>query len=1524
MPSKKIFTLIALFSLSFWFLISSQPARGQTVEELQAQIERLQQLIQQLQQQLQSQLPTQAVTPPPSQWCYNFNVDLYFGKSGRDVSALQIALEKEGFTISSYEKERAYFGDTTLSAVIKFQEKYASEILTPLGLVSGTGYVGASTRAKLNQLYGCIIPSPPLPPTVPSIAVVSPNGGEVWEIGKTYEIKWRQQVKLPPGEKMDIFLVKWAISFPSLPQPVFVIATGIPVEQESYSWTIPSIITPGRDYAVFIQRVSPDKKDFDWSDRPFTITYLPAPEDPVSGTLSVDKTTARVGEEITLTITAKDLQGVYGVSAFYQGKWDFKSCDFATTCTKTFTFAETKPGTYTYRGYVYGRRVDGRIESRPTTPSYVTVKVTTEPTPTPVPAPSITSVWPTFGTVDDQITIYGRNLIKTTPSGIRVEFLEKGEVRGEVLDPIEAGGTYLKFQLSSPFVGMMGPGTYQIRVVNDNGVSNTLNFTIYEKTLTLISPNGGERWEVGKRYEIRWRAAGVKYVDIVLERGATQTYIARRVPTGIYHPLTETEGRYLWAIPTDIPPADDYYIKIWDSEKLVPKDASDGPFSIVTSTPTPFITVISPNGGERWVAGTSNTISWRSTGINKVNIYLVASYDEGEIRCICPPGSCCCEPCCKLIASNIPANLSTFVWNIPANERPTNKAKIAVASADSYQCIIDYSDNYFSIVAPTTSVTVISPNGGEEWEAGKTYTIKWSMANLPKSWMADVYLVWNGGASSKFIGSSQNATGIMYWRIPLDIQPRNDYKIRVEIVQLPRTGEILTFDESDAPFSIVQPAVSIRVRYPNGGETFTQGSYMSIYWETTPYGSPENITLELLEGGTKVLTIGTVKNTGYYYWQIPSTVKGDLFKIRAKISDTVYDDSDGNFSIVPRAFLLSVWKDPAEGGTVVSLPKGIDCGSICSSRFPAGTKVVLTASPAQGYSFVKWVGCDFVDQEQNCNITLNYDKGIRAYFEKVPTLTIALAPDTPASSIISPGNNIPFLKVTLSASGGDITVSQISIGSDSENAPQNFANISVYDGQTLLGRVSSLTNSHPEGYWWSSVNITPIKIADGMNKTLTITSDVSSSAVGTRVRLGIVGIAFINPTPPNMIGSLPLWGNLMSVSTPFYTLSVYPQPSEGGKIYDSAIKCPPSCSAQYPKDSEVTLSAIPNYDYTFVSWSGCDYVSQDKCIVRMTSNKEVKANFAKIQKYTLWVYKNVSGGGTVRSQPYGIICDTLCRLTSYDFAQGTVVTLFATPAPGYVFKGWSGDCSGTSTSCTLTIDKEKRVYATFDRLSYTLTVNKTPTTGGTITSLPSGINCGSTCSFNFAPGTKVTLIATPAPGYAIISQSSWYGCDSNPSFKECIVTMNSNKTVSVIFTPVTTPTPTLPDLIVSDIYYQSPYIYVKYCNIGSGWSSSDFLIKLRNNQTGQEYGGNVLYRFKVPQPGECKTTGGYTPSLIGLAPGQSASITAIIDWEQRVRESNENNNALTKTISLLSLRELSDWLAALEAAARELQKLLGL
>jgi hypothetical protein len=81
------------------------------------------------------------------------------------------------------------------------------------------------------------------------------------------------------------------------------------------------------------------------------------------------------------------------------------------------------------------------------------------------------------------------------------------------------------------------------------------------------------------------------------------------------------------------------------------------------------------------------------------------------------------------------------------------------------------------------------------------------------------------------------------------------------------------------------------------------------------------------------------------------------------------------------------------------------------------------------------------------------------------------------------------------------------------------------------------------------------------------------------------------------------------------------------------------------------------------------------------------------QFYTLNVYKASNGSGTVTGP--GIDCGTDC---SESYNQGTQVTLTATPASGSTFTGWSGDCSGTQLTCTLTMNSNKSVTANFSLL----------------------------------------------------------------------------------------------------------------------------------------------------------------------------------------------------------------------------------
>jgi len=86
-------------------------------------------------------------TPLPQ---YEFGKNLRRGERGTDVAMLQKALKALGFFTLDYTTD--YFGYYTEQAVKNFQAEYADEVLKPWGLTLPTGFFGATTRKKLNEL----------------------------------------------------------------------------------------------------------------------------------------------------------------------------------------------------------------------------------------------------------------------------------------------------------------------------------------------------------------------------------------------------------------------------------------------------------------------------------------------------------------------------------------------------------------------------------------------------------------------------------------------------------------------------------------------------------------------------------------------------------------------------------------------------------------------------------------------------------------------------------------------------------------------------------------------------------------------------------------------------------------------------------------------------------------------------------------------------------------------------------------------------------------------------------------------------------------------------------------------------------------------------------------------------------------------------------------------------------------------------------------------------------------------------
>lgn len=254
------------------------------------------------------------------------------------------------------------------------------------------------------------------------------------------------------------------------------------------------------------------------------------------------------------------------------------------------------------------------------------------------------------------------------------------------------------------------------------------------------------------------------------------------------------------------------------------------------------------------------------------------------------------------------------------------------------------------------------------------------------------------------------------------------------------------------------------------------------------------------------------------------------------------------------------------------------------------------------------------------------------------------------------------------------------------------------------------------------------------------------------------------------------------VPPPTRTLTVTKSGPGSGTVTSNpaGIDCGGDCSESYNENTSVTLTATPASGSTFGSWTGCDSVNGNQCTVAMNANRTVNASFSGASR-TLTVTK--SGAGTVTSSPAGINCGSDCNES---YAQGTSVTLTASPSGGGSFTGWTGCDSTAGNQCTVTMNNDRTVNASFTGTGRTLTVTKSGTGIGTVTSSPPGINCGSDCSETYNDGITVTLTATASGGSIF---AGFTGCDSVAG-NECTVAMNADRNVTAAFNSTSSASPT--------------------------------------------------------------------------------------------------------------------------------------
>ena len=306
-----------------------------------------------------------------------------------------------------------------------------------------------------------------------------------------------------------------------------------------------------------------------------------------------------------------------------------------------------------------------------------------------------------------------------------------------------------------------------INNVGEGPVSESFTFTTKSPpSMTVASPNGGENWQVGSSHNITWVSNDVDSIKIeyTKDNGTNWINIVKSTPS---------DGSYDWTIPNN--PSLNCKVRIIDAVNSSVTDESDNIFTISLS-PNPTITVTFPNGGENWQVGSLHKITWVSNDVDSVKIEYSKDNGANWIN----------------IVKSTPSD-GSYDWIIPNN--PSLNCKARIIDAENNE-VTDESDNIFIIsLPPNPTITVTSPNGGENWQVGSLHKITWITNDVES---VKIEYTKNNGTNWINVVQSTPSDGSYDWTIPNN--PSSNCKVRII-----DAANSAVKDESDNIFTISLP-----------------------------------------------------------------------------------------------------------------------------------------------------------------------------------------------------------------------------------------------------------------------------------------------------------------------------------------------------------------------------------------------------------------------------------------------------------------------------------------------------------------------------------------------------------------------------------------------------------------------------------------------------------------------------------------------------------------------------------------------
>ena len=300
-------------------------------------------------------------------------------------------------------------------------------------------------------------------------------------------------------------------------------------------------------------------------------------------------------------------------------------------------------------------------------------------------------------------------------------------------------------------------------------------------------------------------------------------------------------------------------------------------YRLAMTCQSPGVLVERPAGGETFVKGMTEELTWLSLGDVGANVSIRVRRAAAS----------------KTIANSTP-NDGSFLWTIPNNLANHTDNYIEIRSVQN-PLIVDQS-GFFTLTdaVPEAQITATRPAAGDEYVKAQQHAITWSSVGEVGP---QVSIRVRRGTASRVITNSTPNDGSFIWTVPTNLTNGSDNYIEVKSTLYPTIFDLGDF------FTITDVASrpSITVLSPQGGEVFVKGvDAMSIQWSSAELSG--DVMIRIKKGANTRTIAGPTADDGEFLWNPVPTNFNDgtnyLIEVSSVENPMVSDLSDAAFRLV--------------------------------------------------------------------------------------------------------------------------------------------------------------------------------------------------------------------------------------------------------------------------------------------------------------------------------------------------------------------------------------------------------------------------------------------------------------------------------------------------------------------------------------------------------------------------------------------------------------------------------------------------